>query len=444
MLLISRTHQLFQDHASAITHLLSNLKSEDILEAAQALFHYVIAKSYMKMHRRFQNKHHSTRYINMLCNLKIDAFANKQMTFTKKDLLFFERLEYCAPNVQAQGLKQVYELIKHDFINGKPNPNVKYCFTQQMSFEFHRILCHILCELRSLLSLLAVHRKQPSPPPDFMRIVDNIMIYGLSLTAIAYSSMIHTHLTDLNHLLKKRDTNKQPTSMPEMGKSTLEMDESGNGDGVAPGPMSAGVLDKDKGMGGAEDEENEENEDSDVDLAATDPFHTTTRKEYTHDRLESEWVPLQPWEACLNWLRLLVAHFQAAKVLSNFVLKSRPNSISIEIIAFPRENNHQMPLRCLVNHFFPKSEAEVSLDIDITATEVLDALQRCPDTGSTFKPNGALWNGHGQAAIHCEAAIASLIYSVFHDGYFHGEVDERIRHMFHVGSIFFSLLSCNS
>jgi hypothetical protein len=62
--------------------------------------------------------------------------------------------------------------------------------------------------------------------------------------------------------------------------------------------------------------------------------------------------PLPIWEACREWLRLMVSYFEAGSIISQYVGTYGPSSISIKVVGIPHQGQEMLSWRNLLSIFF--------------------------------------------------------------------------------------------
>ena len=138
-------------------------------------------------------------------------------------------------------------------------------------------------------------------------------------------------------------------------------------------------------------EEQEEPEELDEELKAVRPF------------VEVDGVETPLWQSYLDWLRLMVAHFDAADILLTYVTGPSfiHHTIPIQVLVAPPIDERSLPLKELLNDLtlFPTTTTAASphnSQATITNREILEFLEEGFKHSSRVKGINTRWTKHGQ------------------------------------------------
>jgi hypothetical protein len=376
-----------------VSKLLNKIKSGGGAKA-YLLQQYIITTTFPRMLRRLTHPTLAKPFRDSLKNLSIsripellatapqhgESEADKVFLKTTVDLNRFVRTEL--PNL----LQQANAAAANDPYN---------TYTEDTSIEFHKLLCELLerfeeqlNSLESYLAGTAVKRQQ-----SYEDILLHAIFYGDALHRLARSDAIASHLKAISPSLA--DPRRDKTGDVTIGEITAQ----------------------------------EEGDDNELDSVQPTAIH--------------EGGALQPlWKSYLDWLRLVVDHFDAVLILGGYVGgKNFPySSLSLKILTTPpvssdvmlpwkdllrsehfpdiaaqnRPNSTPLP-RTTVTDLIDKLEDWSRSDKHPQehATDVHDILQNVGDGSLLFSNlrQEPLLLGIGfDGSRHCEMSLATLIY----------------------------------
>src|SRR6266700_7616360 len=297
-LLYNRSHSTIADHLLILSKLLT-MKEPSIddpqrnsYSSSERLLRYVIATCYPKMKRRLKHRTLSLPYIKSLEEIPTFQFDESKLSQASKvesanDLLFVRKFmlpflsnigtEIPKLIVQAKALKE-----------GKP----VYLYTEDTCAEFHALFLELLRNFLTSLDALEKARGDPGGPTkgskEFEEAVDNVMFLGYALEKLAKGAALRMHLQTIAHFLRSWNIGAR-TPAPALEEEQEELDE---------------------------------------ELKAVQPFVS----------VEGNQTPL--WKSYGDWLRLLVAHFDAVDILVGYINgpEFQRGAISIQILVAPPVN----------------------------------------------------------------------------------------------------------
>jgi hypothetical protein len=255
-------------------------------------------------------------------------------------------------------------------------------YTAETCWEFHQLLCSLLRTFQDSLVALKEYKKSDGAA-KLRRQVVKASFLGDMLRLVVYSPGIDEHLKVISGILETERVRAKDKDI---------------------------VVEKWEGEEGEED----------TDLHGVQPSTIIV------DGRERK--ALSAWEACRDWLRLLVVHFEALIVLSQYINRhNQPTNITIKVIAVPpvEEGSMMLTWRTLLKKYYNDTNPPCA---DIIAT--IEALQTCakdkplppdplhllpkPFPSAFFKEkfgeNSPLSRGSGFGGVaHCEACLASLM-----------------------------------
>jgi len=267
------------------------------------------------------------------------------------------------------------------------NPEGAQLYTADTCQEFHLLLYSLLLSFRKSLQLLGQFSK--SEPREILQDrLATAAFLGEVLWMVVNSSGIDTYLQAISDDLEIKYVFRKDKDI---------------------------VVEKEK-----EDTEKEDTEKEDVDLRGVQPntviVDGSTRKS------------LSAWEACRDWLRLLVVHFEALMVLRTDIISyEKPTTITIKVMAVPpvEEGSTMLTWRRLLNKYYNDTKpalADIIATIEDLQTDKEyeaprpDPLHPLPDPvpSAVFKAqlgaNSPLSRGSGFTGTdHCETCLASFM-----------------------------------
>lgn len=343
---------------------------------------YVIATCYPKIIHRLRNKTYSIPFIMSLKKIETFQFDESKLNLDQvsqaeidNDAQFVTHfLLPCVkvfnasiPNLIEQA-KQVEQAKveqakkknapKQVELADKKNASI-LLYTKDTCLEFHKLLVELLERFVSSLERLEKTRgkEEVSTPAsdEFKTAVGLAMTSGCALQRLTKGAALKMHLTTIAHLLVSFIRRK---------------------------PLS-----------------DEEQEEFDEDLKAVQPFITITIGSTSTPRL----LPM----SYIDWLRLMLAHFDAVNILVGFFTApgSQFDNIPIQVLVAPPEDQRLLPWEHLFHDssLFPTDS--VGLDphyakpnSDVTNLELLKFLKTALDPSTKVKSLKTTWKNNDYKA----------------------------------------------
>jgi hypothetical protein len=288
------------------------------------LLKYTITTCYSKMNRRF--KHHlSQRHLESLEHLKVEDFPFNpelqsdtdpgKMSNDRALITGFVFQTKENPNMLTSSIPNIQLLC--DNLPHKSEPFQLY--TSETCREFHSLVVELLGKFRNYLNDLEGRLK--GDPAAFKDTVNRTIVFGNALLRIARGSAFEMHLQNIATLLEDhRRISDAEISMP-MPDLAMEDEEA--------------------------DVENEE-EELDEELLPIMSFVT------------DEGQPMPLWKIYRDWMRLMLVHFEAAKILTGYISHTPlPNkAISFKVLVTPRVDQAFLPWSDLLtdSRLFPAAD----------------------------------------------------------------------------------------
>jgi hypothetical protein len=317
-LLYNRSHSTMARHLwilgklLTMTRLSASANDETFRDNSARLLRYVAATCYPKMIRRLNHKTLSLPLIEALKQIQTFTFNESKLDQernegTEIDILFLTNFLPLA--VAAKWLTTPIPKIMEKANVPMDNDRSAFrLYTQDTCVEFHNLLMELLlCFQSSLGALRESYRKNSTltvSAPSCQDIKDNVecvVIYGYALHRLTKGAALPMHLKNIAHLLRSLNLGRKIT-MPT----------------PAPG---------------------EEQEEPDEELKAVQPFVLVNGIE----------TPV--WQSYLDWLRLMVAHFDATDILITYVKGPSfiHHAISIQVLVAPPVDQRLLTLKELLD-----------------------------------------------------------------------------------------------
>jgi len=355
-LLYNRSNRTLAMHLQVLGKLLSNNGPTEDGSLYERLLSYVIGTCYPKIAHRLTHKTLSQPYVwslNQVNTVDVNNSFNvnkfnldnpsrgRTLARAQSDRLFLTRFFLAAP-LEVQNkfptlLKQAEMLSNKDF----------QLYTKDTCAEFHGLLILLLERFEKCLKKLGEMRGDKEVPTpcskEFKESVELVMSCGYALQRLARGAALRMHLQTIAPLLIHSHLPSQK-AMP------------------MPAPGEA-----------------EEQEEFDADLKAVQPFVKVNGG-----------VQIPLWESYIDWLRLIMVHFDAVEILDHyFTGKDWPGKvISIHILAAPPVGKRLLPWRELLDDstLFPTKTKWDSpgrhASADITNAGILKFLDNAVDNAS--------------------------------------------------------------
>jgi hypothetical protein len=202
-------------------------------------------------------------------------------------------------------------------------------YTKDTYWEFHILLIELLGSFQQAVEGLSKSRGSSVKPeagsPEFLRHLKKALSHGCILQAIVQGSGISQHL---KHLAPSLGDHRQR----ELVNSTMTQ-----GEGEA---MDSTMMD-------------EQREDQDMELLQIQP-----------GVIGKDGRPQSVWKSYLDWLGLILAHFNAIQTLVWFIKGPyfHTKSISIKILTLPNVGIQKLEWKAMLNNpkFVPYSMGDIS------------------------------------------------------------------------------------
>jgi hypothetical protein len=296
---------------------------------AEELLGYVVATCFAKIHTRLNHKSVSMPYLASLRQVGLFEFqelsphvpiSESQRT---NDTLLLSLLLRLKLSAEFPGLTQQ--------ATQAADKKAHTLYTKDTCWEFHRLLIKLLDSFQQAVQGLSNSRGKPVEPEpgsfEFLQHLRDALRYGYALQRIVQGSGISHHLKNLTPLLHDHRRQEPP-----------KLDHEGRG----------GHLDLTS--------PEVQNEDQDMDLL-----------EIRVGTIRKNGQPQSVWKSYLDWLRLILAHFNAVEILVSFVRGPYNHSkiISIKILTSPNVGGRKLPWKDVLNNpkFFPTGPKKSNKDI---------------------------------------------------------------------------------
>jgi hypothetical protein len=323
-IICNRSGETFESHVWNLINLFVLPNPEEV---ERELLNYVISTCFAKIYHRLNHKSVSLPYLTSLRQVQTVEFKElpPDMRITesqrKNDELLFTLFPFLEFSAELPGLAgQATRAARNE-------PHALY--TKETSWEFHLLLIKLLDSFHQALAGLDKSRGTPVKPeagsPEFLRHLSKAVSSGYALQRIVRGSGISHHLYNLTLSL---DYHRRP----EHANSTMA-----------------------KGKGKATDltmTDGECTEDQDMDLLEIRPG------------VIKDGQPRPLWKSYLDWLKLILNHFNAVEILVRFITGPyfQTKAISIKILTSPNVGGLKLPWREVLNNpmRFPESGEGVS------------------------------------------------------------------------------------
>ena len=316
----------------------NNGPTKDPVSLSGRLLHYVVATCHRKMTRRLKHKTLSQPYIQSLkqvntFNVDNSKFDKPSPQGTQNDRLFLtDFFLSTSPEFQSKFptlLKQAKMESNKDF----------QLYTEDTCAEFHGLLIFLLVRFEKCLEKLGElqgDEKVPTPcSKEFKESVELVMTYGYALLRLSRSAALQMHLKTIAPFLMHSNFFPQK-EMP------------------TPAPVEA-----------------EGQEEFDEDLKAVQPFVNVNGV-----------VQTRLWKSYVEWLGLVIVHFDAVEVLVRYFTGENlaDRDISIHILDPPRVGKRLLPWRELFDDstLFPTKTKGAHM----TNANILEFLENALDNAS--------------------------------------------------------------
>ena len=322
---------------------------------------------------RINNRKYSKHFMDALSNVKTIKYypthARTELSHLDKEILIVvgDVATHC--HIAIPNLKAMAE-----------NPEGAQLYTADTCQEFHLLLCALLQAFQRCLVELSQYNESDSEA-SLRSLVVNTLFFGETLWMVVHSSGIDAHLQAIS------------------GDLETEC-----------------VHPNDKDIVVENGEEEIEEKEEDMDLRGVQPntiiVDGSTRKS------------LSAWEACRDWLRLLVMYFEALTILDRyFGHHDRPITIVIKVIAVPsvEEGSMMLTWRTLLEKYYNDTKppfADIIMTIEALQADEDEphALHLPPEPlpstffKAKFGENSPLSRGSGFTGVdHCETCLASFM-----------------------------------
>jgi len=344
-LTVPRSNRTLPVHLRVLGKLLSMKESspsgpkKDPSSLSGRLLRYVIATCYPKMTRRLKHKTLSQPYILSLkqvntFNVDNSKLDEPQPHRTQHDRLFMTRFFLTTP----LEFQNKYPTIKQ----AKMDKDFQL-YTEDTCTEFHRLLIFLLVRFEECLEELGQMRGDEKVlcSKEFKKSVEQVTMCGYALQRLFHGAALRMHLKTIAPLLMHSNFLPQK-EMP------------------VPAPGEA-----------------EEQEEFDEDLKAVQPFVNVNGV-----------VQTRLWMSYIDWLGLIVVHFDAVEILVRYFTGEgwRDKDIFIHILIPPPVGKHLLPWRELLTDptLFPTKTTWNLSDrqADMTNDGILKFLDNAIDSAS--------------------------------------------------------------
>jgi hypothetical protein len=358
-LLYNRSHSTITKHLWILSKLL-NMKEPSTSDGpkgnpsslSKRLLRYVIATCYRKMIRRLGHRTLSQPYIQSLKQVttfqfdesKLDQASEGETANDRLFLLQFVLTGAWRPCTKFPKLIEQAKVAE----DGK----TFQLYTKDTCAEFHELLIELLLCFETSLNELAKARGDPKVPTqgseEFKQKVGLVLFCGCALQQLAKGAALRAHLKTIAPLLKSWHLRAR-TLIPAPGEEQEELDDG---------------------------------------LKAVQPFTS----------IEGIETPL--WTSYIDWLRLMLAHFDAVGILVGYVTgpNFQHNTISIQILVTAPVDQHLLPWRELFTDstLFPTETVwdplSAKADAGISNISILEFLNNALEPFTTVNAVKTLWS----------------------------------------------------
>lgn len=297
--------------------------------ASQELLAYVVATCFPKIHTRLNHRSVSMPYLTSLRQAKIFEFKELsphepiRESQRRKDKTLLSLL----PDL---GLSTKLPKLTEQATRAAAGDEPHALYNKDTYWEFHILLIELLGSFQQAVEGLSKSRGSLVEPeagsPEFLQHLDKATFHGSILQAIVQGSGISQHLKRLAPSLGDH-------RRPELVNSTMT-----KGEGEA---MDSTMTD-------------EQREDQDMELLQIRPGVIGE-----DGRVQSV------WKSYLDWLGLILAHYNAVQTLVRFVKGPyfHTKSISIKILTSPNVGTRKLDWKTVLNNskFFPYHSGDLSI-----------------------------------------------------------------------------------
>lgn len=302
ILYMGRNSPTFNSHVWILSKLLTLPVATR--ELSKELFFYIVATCHRKIHRRFNHPQLSEPYYTSLLRVKSCTFQERRIVSieTQNDRILLSSLE---PPTTLVATQKIPKLVKQAALARAGKPYALY--TKDTCIEFHYLLCELLVSFKTALDDLLDSRGPDTPSAKgsdrFKKCMHRVMVYGYALQRITKGSGIEPHLQNIESSL--RDNRR-------VGQN---------------------------GRVGDLRDQKEDWEECDVELL--EPSTT----------IQSDGRSQPVWKSYLDWLRLMLVHFDAVDTLTAYVgsegFRAHYTGISVKILVLPSVGNRMLPWKTL-------------------------------------------------------------------------------------------------
>lgn len=294
---------------------------------------YVIATCYRKMKHRMNHKTLSKPYVSSLRKVNDNdicfdpsEFENPSAQWMTNDWKFLNKFLKTTP----PGFQSLYPALLKQA--GKPLDEFTPLYTQDTCVEFHQLFNFLLERFEVWLGKMDSSRGDGQGSDLFKDALEYVFVYGYALQRLAHGAALRMHLQSIpNHLLQSGFVSQTQTGTPM----------------PAPGDTE---------------------EEPDVELKAVQPLV------HVNGDVES-----RVWKSYVDWLRLIIVHFDSVDVLAEYFTGSGIPDQPVTIhIVFPREvDNQLLSWRKLFadNTLFPTTTPPDDLKIGVADIQNADLLK---------------------------------------------------------------------
>jgi hypothetical protein len=312
------------------------------------LLPYVIATSYKKMSRRLTNKHASLPYIQSLSAIDTFPFEAPNHGPLSVEEIHYDGLfllEYVVPVAPKTSL-QIPNIIKQaELAQARQSFEL---YNQDTCVEFHQLFVRILSlftqNLERLVNIRKMIDKGEISVVSTKELVQLVKLLGLALQRLSKGGAFTMHMKNIEAMLWRHSPGSISMPTPDFGKEKNDEPKGG------------------EEREDVEEQNNKEQDDDEDRREASDVLCTT---------LTAEGVTKPLWLCYVDWLRLMVSHFNAVDTLIDFVVGPSfvHKTISFQLVVPPPVDKQLFPWRDLFNHpeLFP---TETRWDPQFTATSV--------------------------------------------------------------------------
>jgi hypothetical protein len=331
---------------------------------------YVVMACFKKMLSRMNNKFLSLPYFHAITNLPIVQFKETDLKPEPKEIDMDKNFRAALLLMSENKLLKTPVTKLREIISEKSAE----LYTKDTCQEFHEILCELL---KLFLKFLEKLDSLDNPiRSEFDVIVRKVACYGEALQMIAGGVAIRRHFQviedelSISHHKRARDVANQTRTLETKREND---DVEGRKD-----------VEQEKDVEGRKDVKREKDveQDKDEDLQSVQPFAIRDGK------------PLKMSRAARDWLKLMVVHFDALKIVVAYHDRAQISKLTIKVIVPPPLNEEMLSWKDLLrdaNSNYKSDQDFNPLNIP-TSGRIINFLEDHADKLETSKGSSSIYD----------------------------------------------------